>query len=128
MHRKQGLFLIYPEGGAYVLALPLIGSNSQCVVASNQNSMAERSLSLCKNPACSGLGSDWTEGWGREESKCEPTTTKHFEFVDDDLQELSEGFVPKNTTMSTKWALKNLQAWKDIRNPVPENLLKTILL
>jgi len=47
-----------------------------------------RSLSLGKNPVCLGLISDWSEGWGREESKCEPKTTKHFEFVDDDLQEL----------------------------------------
>ena len=36
--------------------------------------------------------------------------------VDDDLQELLKGFEPKNTAMSTKRALKNLQAWKDIRN------------
>jgi len=60
----------------------------------------------------------------------EPTTTKHFKAVDDDLQELLKGFEPKNTVMSTKRALKNLQAWKDVRNlkfpnyPVPENLLK----
>jgi len=93
-----------------------------------------RSLSLGKNPACLGLGSDWSEGWGREESKCEPKTTKHFEFVDNDLQELSKELCTKNTAMSTKWALKNLQAWKDVRNlkfpnyPVPENLLKTTLL
>ena len=54
-----------------------------------------RSLSLGKNPACLGLGSDWSEGWGREESKCEPKTTKHFKFVDDDLQELSKELCTK---------------------------------
>ena len=94
--------------------------------------MAERSLSLCKNPACLGLGFDWSECCGKSESECEPTTTKRFKFVDDNnLQELSKGFARKNTAMSTKWAPKNLQAWKDARNskflndPVPEDLLKT---
>jgi len=42
-----------------------------------------------------GLGSDWSEGCGREESKCEPKTTKHFKFVDDDLQELSKELCTK---------------------------------
>ena len=30
-----------------------------------------------------------------QESKCEPKTTKHFEFVDDDLQELSKELCTK---------------------------------
>jgi len=42
------LFILYLESGAYVHALPLIGSNSQCVVASNQNSMAEGASLLAK--------------------------------------------------------------------------------
>jgi len=51
---------------------------------------------------------------GATQNPNEPTTTKHFKAVDDDLQELLKGFEPKNTAMSTKRALKNLQAWKDV--------------
>ena len=42
----------------------------------------------------------------------------------------SKGFVPKNTAMSTKWALKNLNSCKEARKvkfpnePVPDNLLQ----
>ena len=40
-----------------------------------------------------------------------------FKFIqDNELQELSKGFVPENTAMSTKWARKNFQAWKEARN------------
>ena len=39
--------IIYPEGGVHAHAFPLLGSNNQCVIASNQDSMAERSLFLC---------------------------------------------------------------------------------
>ena len=41
-------YIIYPERGVYVHARPLIGSNSQCAVASNQNSMAEGASLLAK--------------------------------------------------------------------------------
>jgi len=57
------IFIINPEGGVYVHALPLLGSNS--CRNQQQNSGAERSLS--QNPACLGLGSDWSEGCGKLE-------------------------------------------------------------
>ena len=113
--------IIYPEDGVHAHAFPFLGSNNQWVIASNQNSMAESFA------ACLGLGSDWSECWGKSESKSEPTTTKRFKFVDDN-DNLQEGFC---TARSTKWVLKNLQAWKDAINlkfpnyPVPENLLKS---
>ena len=92
--------------------------------------MAKESSSFCEYPACLGIGSEWTECCHRSnelESTVKPLA-KRFKFIQDD--ELSKGFVPKNTDMSTKWALKNLQLWKEARNlkfpddRVPDNLLQ----
>jgi len=118
------IFIIYPESGVYVHACPLIGNNSQCAVASNQNSMAEGASLLAKTQHVWGdVLTGVRVGAGRNpNASLKPpsissllmTTCKNFR----------RSYVPKNTAVSTKWALKNLQAWKDIRNlkfPVPEN-------
>ena len=81
--------------------------------------MAKESSSFCEYPACLGIGSEWTDCCRRSnepESTVKPLA-KRFKFIQDDkLQELSKGFVTKNTAMSTKWASKNLQSWKETRN------------
>ena len=97
--------------------------------------MAEERSSLCEYPFCLGLGPEWTKcchNHPKESSESLGPTAKRFKFVqDNELQQLSKGFVPKNTATNTKWALKNFQAWKEARNsnlsqdPVPDNLLET---
>ena len=62
--------------------------------------MAKESSSFCENPACLGLGSEWTKCCKTSDESssgtCEIGAAKRFKFVqDDELQELSKGFVPK---------------------------------
>ena len=68
--------------------------------------MTKESSSFCEYPACLGLGSEWTECCHKSNESESTVNAKRFKFIqDDELQELSKGFVPKNTAMSTKWAL-----------------------
>lgn len=60
-----------------------------------------------------------------------PSANKRFKFAStEELTKLGEGLVPQNTSSSTKWALKNFNQWKELRNSqfvddqVPENLLE----
>ena len=43
---------------------------------------------------------------------------KHFDFSlqDDDFEEMSKGYRPKNMEASTSWALKMFQSWIKCRN------------
>ena len=73
----------------------------------------------------------WTTCCSDVEEKKEPPS-KRFKFIDnEELQEMSKGFVPTNTSKNTKWGLNNLEAWKEERNnkypddPIPEDLLET---
>ena len=68
-----------------------------------------------------------------KENSSEGKTSKKARFEhsvsDDELQELSKGFIPKNTDTNTKWAVKNFTEWMKARNercpnePVPPDLL-----
>ena len=85
----------------------------------------------CSSPTCLGLGPDWTTCCSDVEEKKEPPS-KRFKFIDnEELQEMSKGFVPTNTSKNTKWGLNNFEAWKEERNnkypddPIPEDLLET---
>ena len=75
---------------------------------------------------------EWTESSSREEkenalpsrkpskelklSKKEPSGERWHFISDDEEDDLSKKFVPKNTTASTKWALTNFNTWRQSRN------------
>ena len=70
--------------------------------------MAKEKSSFCEYPACLGLGQEWTECCRISDNSELESAVKRFKFVqDDELQELSKGFVPKNTAMST---IKDLES------------------
>jgi hypothetical protein len=54
-------------------------------------------------------------------------TSKHFRLAkEEELSEFAERLIPENTSMSTKWALNNFEAWMKARNTnysVPDDIL-----
>ena len=88
--------------------------------------------SFCEEPCCLGLGPEWLECCQQYEKSELENDARFGNFItDDELSELSKGFVPKNTSNSTSWALRNFKAWEKARNSrlpgerVPPNLLQT---
>ena len=63
------------------------------------------------------------------ESPASAPASKRFRFASDqELEELTSGVVPENTSRSTKWALKTFHSWCEARKAqttenVPSNLL-----
>jgi len=118
--------IIYSEGGVHVHAFPLLGRNNQCVIASNQNSMAERSLFLC-----SMFGARFWMEWVLRQVRIQKWAYHHQALqVCWRQRQPARSFKGFCTARSTKWVLKNLQAWKDAITQfpnylVPENLLKS---
>ena len=71
---------------------------------------------------------------GKQRANDETATSKsseHFQFIDDDdFEKLKEGYKPVNTSKSTKWALRNFDAWRAVRTTsakgkCPDNLLNS---
>ena len=90
--------------------------------------------SFCEDRFCLGLGPDWLECCRNyhKEDKSGADSKRFKTFItDDELADLSKGFVPKNTSNSNGWALRNFQAWAEARNSrlpndmVPPDLLQT---
>ena len=95
----------------------------------------------CSSPFCLGLGPEWTACCRKNEQPTvlvsgvdgETGETKNQRFhtflSDDDADKMALGYVPKNTEKSTKWALRNFEEWREVRNqrfpenPIPSNLL-----
>ena len=88
--------------------------------------------SFCEESSCLGLGPEWLEYCQQNEQTGIENDRRFANFVtDEELADFSKGFVPKNTTSSTSWAIRNYKAWEEARNTsypskkVPPNLLRT---
>ena len=86
--------------------------------------------SFCEEPSCLGLGPEWLECCQQEQSEKENNARFGNFVTDEELVELSKGFLPKNTSNSTSWALRNFKAWVKAKQPLVwrksmSNLLQT---
>ena len=98
----------------------------------------------CSLPLCLGLGPEWTSccrkneqptalvsGVNGETSETGETKDQRFHtfLSDEDADKMALGYVPKNTEKSTKWALRNFEDWREVRNKrFPENRVPSDLL
>ena len=87
---------------------------------------------FCEEPICLGLGLEWLECCQQYEQSELENDARFGNFITDkELAELCKGFVPKNTSNGTSWALWNFKARRKTRNScfsderVPPNLLQT---
>ena len=93
----------------------------------------ETTASFCDKPYCLGLGREWLEccdSYAKANEHAQGASTNRFSFkTESEMKVLSKGFVPKNTSNSTSWAVRNFRAWSNSRNecfpddPVPNDLL-----
>ena len=61
---------------------------------------------FCDAPSCLGLGPEWLECFQQHEQSEQENDARFGNFVtDEELAELSNGFVLTNTSNSTTWAL-----------------------
>ena len=82
---------------------------------------------LCSAPFCLGLGPEWTAccqktgEFASEENEAttsESTNDKRFNSfpTDEEADKIAVGYVPRNTEKTTKWALRNFEEWREVRN------------
>ena len=108
--------------------------------------MTDRAPSQCSHPSCLGLP-EWTMCCQENRSRANVATTsseletvaadtavtndKRFNsfLTADEAERIAVGYIPKNAEKTTKWAVRNFNEWRKVRNrkfpndPVPSDLL-----